>query len=310
MRRRASEPIRRLEGEVCRALPQVDIQMLQQLWQHDDIVLHCARPSGLEDQPDLAQRFRGALGNALEALCAYPSARPDPFDRECPHELFYFWRSPTIDSCFGRTEVAVPMIIRADMTSRSVQITIRLFGRAGMHRPMIETAAVRALEGGVSLRNHAIRVPIPVERLAWKRFDGGENDWLSGASAITMRYRTPVIIRSGSKLRLDPEAVLRSSLRRVAALAPWMAFELEADSAALNKCIDNLAYQIEIHPEKWSRTTSRKPGEPMSIFGYGGSMTVSGPLNPILPYIEIGAICSIGGECASGFGANDIIAYP
>ncbi len=310
MRRKASEAIRRLEGEVCRALPPNDIAMLQQLWHHDDIVLHCARPSGLEDQPDLPQRIRGALGNALEALCAYPPARADPFDRESPHELLYFWRSPRADSCFGSTEIAVPMIIGADMTSRSVHITIRLFGRAGMHRSMVEAAAVAALEGGVSLRNHAIRVPLPVVDLAWRRFDGGAHAWPAVASRVTMRYRTPVIIRSGSRLRLDPDAVMRSCMRRTAALAPWMGFTLEADVDALNACIARLRFQLDIHPENWTRTSSRKPGEAIAIYAYGGSMTISGQLEQILPYIAIGEFCSIGGECASGFGANDIVLYP
>lgn len=310
VRRKPSATLLRLERSLCGSMPPADVATLQRLWQHDDIIIQCKRPQGLEDQPDLAQRIRGAIGNALELLCSLPPLRPDPFDRENAHELLYFWHSPTADTCFGVTEIAVPMVIRATMTARSIDFVIRLFGRAGIHRPMVEAAALNAVAGGVSLRNHAIRVPFPVTGLSWRKFDGGAHRWPSRATTAQIRYITPVIIRSIDRLRLDPEAVLKSSLRRIAALSPWMGFALQADAAALNQAIDHVHCALDIHPEQWVRTSRRTPGESIKTYGFGGGMRISGNLDPIMPYLTLGEFGSIGGECASGYGAYTMVPYP
>ena len=127
---------------------------------------------------------------------------------------------------------------------------------------------------------------------------------------VVLRYRTPLIIRSRGRLRLEPEAVLRSCLRRAAALAPWMGFALDADQAALELAICNLHYLPEIHPERWTRTSYRSPGKPIEVAAYGGSMRVSGRIEPVLPYLALGELAAFGGECASGFGAVDLVIYP
>lgn len=283
---------------------------LQQLWQHDDIVISCHRPAGLEDQPDLALRVRGALGNVLETLCDYPRARPDPFDREGAHELLYYWSAPKIQTCFGPLELAVPWVIRAMMTSDTVMVTVRLFGEAGIHRPLVEAALILALEGGISLRNHAIRVPLPLKEVDWHRFDGGAQIWQKAATSVLLRFHSPLVIRSGNNIRLEPTAALRSAYRRVAMIAPWMGFALAAEERALMKSIDNVKFDLDIHPEHWVRTSRRDPGKHIKVFGYGGSITCYGPLESLLPFLQLAELAGLGGECASGFGAFELICYP
>jgi CRISPR-associated endoribonuclease Cas6 len=261
----------------------------------------------LQVQPDLAQRVRGALGNALETLCQMPPARLDPFDRASAHDLLYFWTSPQVDTCFETTEVAVPMVIRADIIGNAVTIIVRLFGQARVHHPIVEAAAIMALNGGVSLRNHGIRVAFPVQHVEWSCFDGANYDWPEQASSVLLRYRTPVIIRAGKELRLEPEAVMRSAMRRVVALVPWMGFSLDANAGALETCIDRLNYELDIHPEHWTRYTSRARDEAIEVYGFGGSMRVNGALDLVLPYLAIAHFSSLGGECASGFGAIEIV---
>ena len=156
----------------------------------------------------------------------------------------------------------------------------------------------------------AIRVPFPVTGLSWRKFDGGGHRWSSHATSAQLRYLTPVIIRSLDRLRIDPEAVLKSSLRRVAALSPWMGFALQADAVPLNEAIGHLRFALDIHPEQWVRTSRRTPGEPIKTYGFGGAMRISGNLDPIMPYLTLGEFGSIGGECASGFGAYTMAAYP
>ena len=302
-----SSALLRLESELRDPIEAIDVDLLQQLWRHDDIVIRCARPPGLEDQPDFGQRIRGAMGNVLEGIC---EAGVDDGTDENPHELLYFWHSPQVSTCFGPLELAVPMTVRAEMTSDTVEVVVRLFGRATIHVPMVAAAAIEALATGVSLRTHAIRVPFPVIDAERRHFDGGANDWPTAASSALLRYRSPLIIRQGDRLRLEPEAVVRSCLRRAAALAPWMGFALAADARALEAAIDTLRYELAIHPIHWTRTTRRDPGNPIEVFAYGGSMRMTGPLAPLLPYLGLAKFMSIGGQCASGFGAVELIFYP
>lgn len=289
------------------AMPVRDVQ---QLWQHHDIVLCCARPDGLEDQPDLALRVRGALGNALEELCGYAPSRPCPFVRESAHDLLYYWPAPQVATDFGPLEVAVPWVVRADMRAQHVTIVIRLMGEAHIHAPLVCAAALMALEGGVALRNHAIRVPFPVLAVDEFRFDGGAKDWADQASSVLLRFQSPVVIRARNDIRLEPEAVMRSACRRVAALAPWMGFALAADEAALRRAIFALRFRIDIHPEHWVRTSRRDPGTGIEVFGYGGSMRAEGALEALLPYLQLVEWAGVGGECASGFGAFDMVVWP
>lgn len=308
--RKPSPEIRALAARLSRPMASAPIADLQQLWYHEDIIIVCQRPMGLEDQPDLALRIRGALGNALEELCAYPPVRAIPFVRETAHELLYFWPVPQTQTCFGSTEVAVPWTIRAAMSAREVRVVIRLLGEARLHAPIAAAAAVMALETGVSLRNHAIRVPFPVKFVTEYCFDGGTRDWNVSASSALLRFLTPVVIRSGNHIRLEPEALLRSASRRVAALAPWMGFALDADELALNHAIDQLSYQIDIHPEQWLRTSRRDPGKAVKVFAYGGAIRMAGNMESLIPYLQLAEISGVGGECASGFGAFELVECP
>jgi hypothetical protein len=250
------------------------------------------------------------LGNVLETLCAFPSARPDPFEREKAHELLYYWPAPKIQTCFGPLELAVPWVIRAVMTSDKIGVTVRLFGEAGLHRPLVEAALTLALEEGISLRNHAIRVPFPVKAAKWRRFDGSAQIWPQAATSLLLRFHSPLIIRSGDNIRLEPTAAFRAAYRRVASMAPWMGFALVADEPALRTGIHSLQFDLDIHPEHWVRTSRREPGKSIKVFGYGGSISCRGRMEPLLPYLQLAELAGLGGECASGFGAFELIAYP
>ena len=304
---RTSPALLRLERELCDPLDTVDVGLLQQLWRHDDIVVQCISPSGLEDQPDLAQRIRGAIGNVLEMLCA---ARAVDCTDETAHELLYFWHSPKAPSCFGQVELAVPMIVHAEMSSDTVTFMIRLFGRATIHAPIVAAATIEALASGVSLRTRAIRVPFPVVTAERHHFDGGAHDWSVSGSSALLRYRSALIIRRGNRLRLDPQAVVHSCLRRVAALAPWMGFALDANAGALGAAIDALHYEPSIYPIQWSRTSRRDPGKAIDVFAYGGAMRITGALEQLLAYLCLAEFAAVGGQCASGFGSVEVIFCP
>ncbi len=295
-----------LEATLRAPMHRVDLPELLDLWQHDDVVVICRRPSDLEDCPDLPLRIRGSLGNALEALCA-ADARPDPFDRPSAHHLMFKWNPPKR----GAVEVARPYVIRAEVRGDEVEVRVRLFGFAGYHAPMVMRALIAALEGGVSVRNHGSRARFAAVEARIERFDGLARAWARDGSAATLHLLTPIIIRRNQDLRIAPLSLFRSALRRAVAIAPWMHCDLQLDEGTHLAQADRLRVNMEgIHAESWNRTSRNNPGQVIPINGYGGTVAIAGMLGVWATYLNLAQFASLGGECALGFGALDVIIYP
>jgi hypothetical protein len=298
--------LRNLEARLAAPAHRVDLHGLLDLWQHDDVVVLCQRPSDLEDCPDLPLRIRGALGNALEALCAIDT-KPDPFDRPSAHYLMIKWKPPKR----GPLEVARPYVIRAEVRGNVVEVRVRLFGFAGFHAPIVMRALLAALEDGVSLRNHGTRARFAVTDARIERFDGLVREWEQNGSAATLILLTPVIIRRNQDLRIAPLSLFRSALRRALAIAPWMDCELSLDEPFLLADASRLrCSMIGVHGETWNRTSRNNPGQAIPMNGYGGTVAIAGALGAWATYLELSQIISLGGECALGFGAVRTILYP
>jgi hypothetical protein len=226
--------------------------------------------------------------------------------------------------------------ILTDIFGKEVRIVVRLFGAAGVHLRWVEQAALDALRAGVSLRRGGARVSFEIISVQWIRFDGASRDWLERAGGATLKFLTPLIIRSGGGgrtlpegfpeplpndrekrrvtqgLRLEPQAVLRSAVGRAFALAPWMGFNLGAEAAMIDDAITRIPYPspAEIHPEDWVRFSRRGGNDPIPVHAYAGKISIAGALGPLLPYLELAEIGLVGASCASGFGRMQVICYP
>jgi CRISPR-associated endoribonuclease Cas6 len=295
-----------IEAQLREPMHRVDLPGLLDLWQHDDVVVFCQRPSDLEECPDLPLRIRGALGNALEALCA-DERRPDPFDRPTAHQLMFKWKPPRS----GLIEVSTPYVVRAEVRGDVVEVRLRLFGAAGYHAPMVTRALIAALESGVSIRNHGARARFAVNDVWTERFDGAARDWIRDGSAATLHLRTPVIIRRNQNLQIQPLSLLRSAMRRAQAIASWMNCALRVDENQLIVEGRRLQFNMMgVHSEIWERTSSNNPGKGIPMQGYGGKVAVEGDLGNWATYLDLAQFGSLGGECALGFGAMTAIIYP
>jgi CRISPR-associated endoribonuclease Cas6 len=293
--------LEQLEGALLAPAHSVALPELLALWQHDDVVVICRRPSDLEDCPDLPLRIRGALGNALEALAG--DRKSDVFDRPAAHSLLFKWQSPH--------RVSTPYVVRAEVRGDVVEVRVRLFGYAGFFAPMVLRGLVSALEGGVSVRNHGVHARFEVQSARIERFDGGGRRWPSEGSSATLQLQTPVIIRRGQHLRIEPVSLLRSALRRAQMIAPWMNCRLACDEAAMLRDAERFQFSMAgIYPESWSRTSRNNPGTPLPMNGYGGRVTIEGWLGEWASYLDLAQFGSLGGECALGFGAVSVIIYP
>lgn len=301
-----SAGLQQLAARLTDPAHEVDLPGLLDLWQHDDAVVFCQRPSNLEDCPDLPLRIRGALGNALEEFCPV-SLRPDPFDRATAHQLLFKWKP----SRLGPVEISTPYVVRTEVRGDAVEVRVRLFGFASFHGPMVLRALIAALEGGVSLRNHGVRARFAVTDARIERFAGCTRAWAQTGSEAILQLLTPVIIRRNQDLRIEPLSLLRSALRRAQAIAPWMNCRLSVDEARLLKGAQNLHCSMAgIHSEHWNRTSRNNPGKALSMNGYGGTLTIEGALGDWATYLDLTQYGSLGGECALGFGAVRVILYP
>ena len=298
--------LEQLEAGLREPMHNVALAELLDLWQHDDVVVICQRPSDLEDCPDLPLRIRGALGNALEEMCAQ-NVRPDPFDRPSAHHLMFKWNPPKR----GAVEVARPYVIRAEVRGDIVEVRVRLFGLAGFYTPMVMRALITALDGGVSVRNHGSRARLAAVDARLERFDGLARDWARDGSAATLHLLTPVIIRRNQDLRIAPLSLFRSALRRALALAPWMNCDLLIDEAALLSNASQLRCTMaDVHAETWNRTSRNNPGQVIPMNGYGGSVSIEGDLREWASFLDLAQLASLGGECALGFGAVRLTLFP
>ncbi len=285
----------RLVAELTAPPNRVDLDGLLDLWTHDDVVIRCRRPSDLEDSPDLPLRTRGALGNALETLGARAGARPDPFDRPSAHWQMFQWTS----SSFAR-----PYVTRAEVRGDKVEMRVRLFGFAAFHGPAVLQALCTALEDGVSIRNHGVRARFAVIDATVERFCGPTRDWRRFASSTMLTLLTPLIVRRGQSIRIDPLSLMRSALRRAEMVAPWMHCTLEHDAAELMARVETFRFDLsEIHPERWIRTSRRNPGKGIPVEGYAGRILIDGNLGSWATYLDLAQYASLGGECALGCGA-------
>jgi CRISPR-associated endoribonuclease Cas6 len=301
-----SRGLEQLEARLREPMHRVDLPGLLDLWQHDDVVVLCQRPSDLEGCPDLPLRIRGALGNALEALCE-DDVGPDPFDRPSAHRLMFKWKPPRS----GLIEVATPYVVRAEVRGDIVEVRLRLFGAAGYHAPVVVGALIAALESGVSIRNHGARACFAVTDARIERFDGAARDWVPQGSAVTLHLLTPVIIRRNQNIQIEPLSLLRSTMRRAQAIAPWMDCTLIVDEDRLIENGRRLHFNMMgVHSETWERTSRNNPGKGIPMQGYGGKVLAEGDLGDWATYLDLAQYASLGGECALGFGAVRAIIYP
>lgn len=298
--------LRNLEAQLRDPMHRVDLCGLLDLWQHDDVVVLCQRPSDLEDCPDLPLRVRGALGNALETLGTLDPTL-DPFDRPAAHQLMFKWKPPISHLI----EVAMPYVVRAVVRGDVVEVRVRMFGAAGFHAPAVLRGLIASLEGGVSLRNRGVRARFAVRDAHIKRFDGATRAWAQNGSFVTLHLLTPVIIRRNQDLRIEPISLLRSAMRRAQAIAPWMNCRLQIDADGLLNSARNLnGSMADLHRESWNRTSRNAPGKEIPMNGYGGTVTIKGALGAWATLLDVAQFGSIGGECALGFGAIRPIIYP
>lgn len=283
------------------------IEELAALWQYDEIVAVCPRPPSLAHYPELSSRIRGAWGRTVMASPGI--VRRSRYGHEWGRAELMLTRP--FASRMAGLEVPKPAVIRADVEGDRLVVRLRLFGAAGLHLEEAAETLATALEGGISLSPYTrLRTPVPVERILTGRRSSVELPDMHVQSAALI-IRSPLVVRSGSRLQTAPASIFKSVLNRVSSMAFWQRFHLNADWRTLHQTIDELRFDLrELRVHRWQRYSIRQGDRPIPMHGHLGAVRVEGDLSHLAPFLLLAETCNTGSHASLGFGWFDLALYP
>ncbi|WP_237152172.1 hypothetical protein [Oryzibacter oryziterrae] len=240
----------------------------------------------MEDLPDLADRFRGALGRALERLS------PQTDDA---WQLLFGSQLPLVNGAIVR-----PYAIRAHREKGQIICLVRLFGFADCWTDEVSHALVEAAQTGIALRMHGMhRVPLPV--LSVKRALSYWQEPKTTARVIDVRFATPLIIRHKARVSGVLDSLYVACVRRVAGIARWCDV---APDTALQKVMMEQAWRtedVDLHPVGWTRHSSTHP-QGRATTGLIGRARISKLNATNISILRASEIFHAGGGATSGNG--------
>lgn len=281
------------------------------LWREATISLTCPRPPDLDTGPSLPGRLRGAMGRALASMPPRNDGLPRAFDL-----LFHDGPATRHLRTWPR-----PYVLATDMTDRGLVVHLRMFGWAIAWLEEVVPALFAGLEAGLSLSSGArARARLePVERQA--TLVQAADPPPATADAVVLRFKTPLVLERQGALRVEGGALVRSIIRRVAGMAAWMDIALAgaraggsganspapAAGAALGALADAVAVAEEtLRPVTWTRFSAAQNQRAIPMSGVIGSLRLTGPLSPLLPWLHLGQRCHAGRRPAFGLGRYDL----
>lgn len=295
--------LERVAERLCRPTAMIAAVALPQHWRQTDIRAVCRRPREFDGGPTLGGRIRGALGHALAAVAAAPPASA------ARRRALWGWPSAfaalfAAEWGSGRTP---PYAIAAEEMKNSIHIRIALFGFAAMWAPEVKTALVQAMSAGIAIAPEApVRTPLTVESLEVQT--PTLSPVLPTRDALLLLHGL-LQIRSDQSLTYSAQAFVDSLCNRMVALARWQDLALTIDDTSAMATNLTLSFEPP-RPYGWTRRSSAQPGREIPMIGTRGRLTLSGQLEPLMPFLRIGEVAQIGGRTTTGYGYYELISLP
>lgn len=280
-----------------------DMDDLAAMWEMSTIRIACARPHGLEDYPEFSVRLRGAFGQAIKSQP--PKINWRGLVSPLPHEVLFRGVGTDIDG----NERQKPIVIRGWVERNSMMVEIRLFGLARWFTKAASSAMQAVLSDGISLGgSRQLRVPVEILHVTVEETSFVELP--QRASSIVLALRSPVSVRHRSNLASDPRSILRAIPRRLSALAPWMALELQTGDGRLQREIEEVTIGTdELMPYSWIRHSKNKGHDPIHMAGYLGKIHLRGRMTALAKAIALAQHCNVGSHASLGLGWFDAAIY-
>ncbi len=285
--------------------------------------------------PDYAgSMLRGAFGHALRKLACMTKPRDCagcPLLSTCPYPAIFAPPPPAAHKLQKFSQIPVPYIIEPpDWGARQIgagdafAFHMVLVGRALRELPLIILAWRRAFARGAGTGDgtaELVRVVhsgedgeteihrpdtgaiAPHPQLI--AFNSANND-ATEHSELTLHFVTPLRLQKNGRAlppeKLDARTLLMALVRRANLLA-----EFHANGALVEDFASLLAASANIQDSKhlvwldWTRFSSRQQ-QRMALGGVVGDWTISGPLTPFIPFLQLGEWLHVGKEAAFGLG--------
>ena len=265
-------------------------------WMRECFRFAAPRPAGLQDYPEFSSRMRGAFGAALarQPLPLTATGRPRP---HAWHVLF---------APLG-ADAPRPFVVHAWCAGERVIVDLVLFGAAVGWRDEAAAAMLDALQGGIALgADVRLRVPVVPDEVIHTR--AGFCDAPENATYARLTFRAPVALRQRDVVHAAPAALLRGSLRRIAAMAPWQGLRLVCDHQRIHQIIATLDVDEDNwRPYAWQRHSRRQGDTPIPMRGWLGSLTLRGDLREFATVLALAETCNIGSHAGLGLGWFDLV---
>lgn len=268
------------------------------------VLLLCPGAATVAGNPNLPAKIRGAWGRRLAegasdgALAGGPCNWPAP----CAYDLFFNAQGRAT----SRLEIPKPFVLALDVAGHDLVVSLTLFGVAGDWAGEAADALVRALreglDGGPERRALAVTSR---EIVAAQGLDAA--DLSAGA---LLRFLSPVALRQGKRLHVEPASLLKSIANRISGLALWQGSALAIDPGALKAETEALGEAAE-----WSfdslpdwRRSSKAQNRRFAMRGALGELLLSPPSRSLAVLLRLGAEVHAGSHAALGMGRYQLLA--
>lgn len=300
--------------------------------------------------PDYAgSLLRGQFGASLRRIsCATsaPTCEGCPLLSTCPYPAVFAAPAPERHDMQRFSHIPNPYVIEPPPIGTTqveqggtLAFNLVLFGRALDHLPLISFALQRAIEQGLG----ASRVSGIIERIEVQNASAfSEPDWSgiwrrgdsaiaphqalmtvaatpsSSAAPITqakLTFKTPLRLQhQGQPVRphaLSPRKLIADLLRRITLLAEFHADRPNfiPNAPELVRHAARLDQRHDLHWHDWSRYSCRQLQE-MTLGGVLGTWTLTGDLEPLMPWLSLGQWLHVGKNATLGLGAYHLETSP
>ncbi|WP_374763769.1 CRISPR system precrRNA processing endoribonuclease RAMP protein Cas6 [Yunchengibacter salinarum] len=272
--------------------------VLGDLWRHATLTVETARPDALETGPWLPGAFRGALGRQVHAAAdgGAPGAallRAALFD--------------TLGQYHGNQPIPKPALVQVDDDGTRVRFRLRLFGEAMVFTDFLADLAMRALAGGLPLRENGR------QRVAYEVLDAYSDPIThvrpvsAPLSSAVLVFRTPLCVTRTGAMAGSLDRLLLNMLNRLAGLARWqdMALDTAAAVAAL-KAAPPIVRAERMTPISWTRYSLRQGDQPIVQKGMIGTLALEGLPDVARIILPLAETCHVGGQTVFGFGRFEL----
>lgn len=256
-------------------------------------------PLDMEDQPDLAIRVRGALGQSLASLPPPVDWRRDPHGRPRAFDILYQALTPDGSGL----NMVKPMTVQTDLVGRKLTIRVNLVGMATYWWPDVAAGLQSAMEGGISLHGAArSRVPMEVESLRHHQTILHDLPDTNGPVEVMLDLLSPMRLRSGTATLFSVPSFLIALANRITALARWQHLDVTVDWTELHR-MAHLAMiaNDEMVAVRWDRGSVRSKGK-IPVLGYMGKLTLAKCPAAYIPLLKLAELVNVGSHASLGFG--------